>query len=332
MEHGNHDFYMKRLLLSIFLWLGIFHGLQAQFFEAGMETTYGVTYTTFKGDLAQMVGFSEIEITEDQVDEAFERYDLNAPRWLRELFPGLRITVDEEVRRQLSRSNASIRFFARFKWIGGSLTISDPRLADRLESKKPKNQIKALRLSLAGDADALAEHLALVAANDATQVKPFFNKRYDFEAYLHIKKLLLGDDPLMEWGRKGNAFLDAELVSGFRLTADPSPIVDLGNVLFIQEELDELMEGGILQPVENTTDAIAEALQNVVFGKFRDPRVVPSTGWFVRPEAIVHIGGGFSFVGGADIGINKHLSLKGTSPMFSAHGFVGLRWGIIGNK
>lgn len=321
---------MNKFLLSIFLL--VIGGIQAraQFFEAGMETVYGLSYTTFRGDLAQMVGFSEIEITEADVDEAFEKFDLSAPRWLRALFPGLRIEVDEEVKRQLSRGTASVRFFARMKWIGASLSISDPRLAERQESKKMKNQLKALRLSVAGDSEALAEHLALVAAADATQIKPFFSKRYDLEAYVHLKKLLLGDDPLLEWGGKRNASLDAELVSGLRFAADPSPVVDLGNVLFIQEKLDDLMEGGILQPVESTTDAIAEALQNIVFGRFRDPRIVPSTGWFVRPEIIADLGGSFGIVAGGELSVHQHVSIKGTAPMFSAYGFVGLRWQVWG--
>lgn len=323
---------MKRLWLSLILLVVSTAVLRAQVFEAGMETTYGASYTTFKGDLAQMVGFSEIEITEEDVQEAFDKFDLNAPRWLRELFPGLRIEVDQEIKRQLSRGVSSARFYARLHWVGASLTISDPRLAERPESKKVKNQLKALRLSLSGDAEALAEHLALVAAADATQVKPFFSKRYDLEAYVHFKKLFLGDDVFMEWGKRGNGFLDAELVSGFRFTADPSPIIDLGNVLFIQEKLDGLMEDGILAPVENTTDAIAEALQNVVFGKFRDPRVVPSTGWFVRPKAIIGFGGSFSVVAGGELSVHKHISIKGTAPMFSAYGFAGLRWNIVGAR
>jgi hypothetical protein len=328
----KHLISKKRPWLALLLLTASLQPLQAQFFEAGMETAFGPAYTTFRGDLAQMVGFSEIEITEQDVDEAFEKFDLSAPRWLRELFPGLRIEVDEEVNRRLSRSVSSVRFFARMKWVGVSLVISDPRLAERAESKKPKNQWKALRLSLAGDADALAEHLAIVAAADATQVKPFFSKRYDLEAYVHLKKLFLGEEALLEWGGKRNAFLDAELVSGVRFAADPSPVVDLGNVLFIQEKLDDLMEGGILGPVESTTDAIAEALQNIVFGKFRDPRVVPSTGWFVRPELIANLGGSFSVVGGGELSVHKNVSIKGTAPMFSAYGFVGVRWKVWGEK
>ena len=323
---------MKYTLLIILILVLCPRFIHAQVFEAGMETTFGPAYTTFKGDLAQMVGFSEIEITNEDVDEAFEKFDLNSPRWLRELFPGLRIEVDEEVKRQLSRSVSSVRFFARVKWIGVGLTISDPRLAERQESKKAKNQLKSLRLSVAGDSDGLAEHLALVAATDATQVKPFFSKRYDFEAYVHLKKLFLGDEVLMEWGKKGGAFLDAEVVSGLRFAADPSPIVDLGNVLFIQEKLDALMEDGILAPVESTTDAIAEALQNIVFGRFRDPRVVPSTGWFVRPELIANLGGSVAVVAGGELSVHKHLSVKGTAPMFSAYGFVGLRWNVWGKE
>lgn len=321
---------MKYFLLTGILVTLVFVSARAQFFEVGMETTYGLSYTTFRGDLAGMVGFSEVEITEEDVDRAFEEFDLSAPRWLRELFPGLRVEVDEQIRRQLSRGTASVRFFARVKWVGASLTISDPRLAERQESKKVKNQLRALRLSVAGDAEALSEHLATVAAIDATQVKPFFSKRYDLEAYIHLKKLFLGDQPLLDWGGRRGGALDAELVSGLRFAADPSPVVDLGNVLFIREKLDALMEGGILQPVESTTDAIAEALQNVVFGRFRDPRVVPSTGWFVRPEVILDFGGSFGITAGAELSVHQQVSIKGTSPMFSAYGFVGLRWKVWG--
>ncbi len=303
-----------------------------QWLEVGMETTMGPARTSFRGDLAGMVGFSEFEITQGQIDTAFAEFDLNAPGWLRELFPGVRIEIDQEVTKRLTRNVNAVRFFARFKWIGASLTISDPRLTEPLESKKLKNQIKALRLSVAGRAEELAEHLALVALADAQRVDPFFEKRYDLEAYLHLKKLFYGDRVLLEWGRKKNNTVDFELTAGLRFAADPSPVVDLGSILFIRDELDELMEGGILGPVEDTTDEIAEAVQSVVFGQFKDPRIVPSMGWFTRPELMVHFGGGFGLVAGAELSLHQHLAIKGTDPMFSAYGFAGVRYSVIGKK
>ena len=88
------------------------------------------------------------------------------------------------------------------------------------------------------------------------------------------------------------------------------------------------MEGGLLAPVENTTDQIAEAVQNLVFGKFKDPRTVPSTGWFVRTEMPVHFGRGFSLVAGGEFSMNKHRNLNGTKPMTSLYAFAGFRWGM----
>ena len=306
--------------------------LSAQNFEVGMQTVIGPAYSTFRGDLSEMVGFSEIELTDGQVDSALMRANVNAPRWLQELFPGIRIEVTGEAAKKLSRTIPSVRFFARYKFIGGSFTVSEPRLTEPLESKKLKNQLKAIRLSLAGKAEALAEHLAVVAIADADRVDPFFSKRYDLEAYVHIKKLFLGEDPFLEWGKRSNNTLDWELTGGVRFTADPSPVVDLGSVLFIRERIDSLMEGGILTPVENITDEIAGAIQNIVFGKFKDPRVVPSMGWFLRGELPANFGGAFSAVGGAELSIHQHLAIKGTRPMFSFYGFVGLRWAILGKK
>ena len=152
-----------------------------------METTFGRSYTTFNGSIADMVGFSEIEITEDQIDTAFVRLTLDAPRWLTDLFPGIRIEVLGEVSKKLNRNNQSVRFFARYKFIGGSFSISDPRLTDPLESSKLKNQVRSVRLSLSGQTEELAEHLALIALADETRVKPFFKNRYDAELYLHLK-------------------------------------------------------------------------------------------------------------------------------------------------
>lgn len=305
--------------------------LQGQGFEFGMESVIGGTYTTFKGDLSKMVGFSELEITEDQIDTAFVRANIDAPRWLKELFPGLRVDLaDQEVKKNLSRSVSSVRFFARYRWFGGSFAISTPRLTEPQESRKLKNQIKAVRLSISGEAEALSEHLAAMALADVNRVSPFFNKRYDLEFYAHLKQMLMGDQVLLEWGNRKTKTLDFELTGGVRFTADPSPVIDLGNILFVRERLDELMEGGILNSVEGLTDQIAEAIQNVVFGKFRDPRIVPSLGWFARAELPLNFGSGFSVVAGTELSIQNHLTIKGTSPMFSAYGFLGMRWAMDG--
>lgn len=321
---------MKKIWLCYFALFSAY-ALQGQGFEFGMESVIGGSYTTFKGDLSKMVGFSELEITSDQIDTAFVRYDIDAPRWLKELFPGLRIDLkDQEVKKNLSRSVSSVRFFAKYKWIGGSFTISAPRLTERQESMKLKNQIKAVRLSISGQAEALSEHLAVMALADVNRIKPFFNKRYDLEVYAHLKQLFMGDQVLLEWGDRKTRTLDLELTTGIRFTADPSPVVDLGNILFVRERLDELMEGGILNSVEGVTDKIAEAIQNVVFGKFRDPRIVPSLGWFARAELPLNFGSGFSVVAGTELSLNNHLTIKGTSPMFSAYGFLGMRWAMAG--
>lgn len=295
-----------------------------------METVMGPAVTTFRGDLARMVGFSELELSQAEVDSAIAGLGITAPRWLKELFPGIRITVDEEIRKTMTRNVKGVRVYARLKWIGGAFTISDPRLTEPLESRKFKNQFKAVRLSVSGQAEALAKHLALVALADADRVDPFFSKRYDLEAYVHLKKLVLGEDPLLEWGK--NNTLDLEVTGGLRFTADPSPVVDLGSILFVRDRIDSLLEGGILAPVESTTDAIAQAIQNIVFGKFRDPRIVPSLGWFVRGEVPVNFGGAFSAIAGTELSLNEHLTMKGTSPMFSIYGFVGFRWNVIGEK
>ncbi len=294
--------------------------------ELGIETTIGRSHTTFRGDLATMVGFESLEISRADVDTAFARYDLDAPRWLKDLFPGISIEVDQEVRRRLSRPINSVRFFARYDWLGASLCISDPRLAEQAESKKISNQLKSLRLSLAGDAEGLAAHLAAIAVADETRTKSFFAKRYDLEAYVDVKRLFLQDKVLAEWGNKGNNTIDAELITGFRFTADPSPVVDLGSILFIREKIDALMEGGLLAPVENTTDRIADAIQEVVFGKFRDPRVVPSLGWFLRGSVPVNFNNKFSVVAGGEFSVHEHTSIKGTKPMYSVYGFLGVRW------
>lgn len=321
---------MKKIWLC-YLSLFSLCSLQGQGFEFGMESVIGGTYTTFKGDLSKMVGFSELEITEDQIDTAFVRANIDAPRWLKELFPGLRIDLaDQEVKKNLSRSVSSVRFFARYKWLGGSFAISSPRLTEPQESKKFKNQVKAVRLSISGEAEALSEHLAAMALADVNRVAPFFNKRYDLEFYAHLKQMLMGDEVLLEWGNRKTKTLDFELTGGVRFTADPSPVIDLGNILFVRERLDELMEGGILNSVEGLTDQIAEAIQNVVFGKFRDPRIVPSLGWFARAELPLNFGSGFSVVAGTELSMQNHLTIKGTSPMFSAYGFLGMRWAIDG--
>ncbi len=300
--------------------------LSGQAFEFGMETTTGISYGTFQGELSEMVGFSEIEIAESEVDSAFAFFDLNAPGWLKNLFPGLRIEVDQEIARRQRRNVRMARFFVRWKFLGASVAVSDPRFIDKSESKKLKNQVRSVRLAVQGEAEQLAEHLAQLAIEDAGRPQPFFPNRYDAEVHVHLKRLLLGDNPLLEWGKQRQHSLDLEVVSGFRISADPSPAVDLGNVLFISEKLDSLLEGGLLAPVEETTDQVAEALQNIVFGKFRDPRTIPSLGWFARVSLPVNFGGSFSVVAAADLGVSRHTVVRGTRPIFLSQAQIGLRW------
>lgn len=291
-----------------------------------METTTGVSYATFRGELSDIVGFSEIEISEDEVDRAFESLDINAPRWLKNLFPGLRLEVDQELERQQRRNVRMVRFFARYRFIGGSVSVSDPRFIDKAESKKFKNQLKSVRLSMQGEAEALAEHLALLALSDAGLPRPFFDNRYDAEGYVHFKQLFLGDEPLLAFGRRKQITIDAELTAGLRLTADPSPLVNVGDILFISEEIKELLSGGLLTPVEDITAEAADALQNILFGQFRDPRTIPSLGWFARAAVPVNFGGGLSLVASVDIGRSRHTVLKGAQPMFLSQAQIGLRW------
>ncbi|NJL75960.1 MAG: hypothetical protein HC892_13995 [Saprospiraceae bacterium] len=318
---------MNIRILTLFFCL-TFSTLSAQFFEGGVETLVGQSYTTFEGNLSSIVGFESLEITEEQIDQAFTDFGITAPRWVRDLFPGIRLDVNQEIAKQLSRQNSAVRVWGRFHWFGASLMIGEPRLAEKAASKKWSNQLKSLRLAMNGETEALAEHLALIAVAETQQVKPFFAKRYDLDFYVHLKKMVFGDDPLLEWGEQG--YLDASLVTGLRLTADPSPVVELGSILFISEKLDSLLEGGLLRPVENTTDQIALAVQSTVFGKFKDPRVVTSMGWFVRGELPAHLTRSFTVTAGAEVGLSKHLALTGIKPMFSAFGFVGLRWQIGG--
>ena len=319
---------MKKLGF-IGLFLGACFWLGGQDLEFGMESAIGPAYTSFRGELAEIVGFSEIELTDADVEQAFEGANINAPRWVKDLFPGLRIElIDQEVAKRLTRNVKSLRFYGRYRFFGASFTISDPRLTTPLEAKKLKNQLKAVGLSLSGDAEGLSEHLATVALDDATRVDPFFSKRYELEAYFHLKKLFLPGQVLLEWGDDNK--VDFELTSGLRFTADPSPVVDLGNILFVRERIDELLEGGLLSSVEGITDEIAEAIQNVVFGQFRDPRTVPSLGWFGRAEALANFGGGFSIALGTELSYQKHIAVRGTRPTFSAYGFLGARWKIFG--
>jgi hypothetical protein len=319
----------KILILSTLLWATC---LQAQKFEAGITTTFGPANTTFRGNLSDIAGFSKLEISKADVDTAFARFDLSAPRWLKDLFPGVKIEIEGEVARQLTRNVRTTRFFARYHFIGGSFAISDPRLTTPEEARKLKNQVKSVRLALAGDAEALAVHLAVLALADGTRVKPFFNNRYDLEGYVHLKQLFMGDQVLLEWGKDRRNSLTFDVTAGLRLTADPSPVLDLGSVLFVRDRLDDLMEGGILAPLENLTDRIAEAIQNVVFGRFRDPRTVPSVGWFLRGEVPVNFGGGFSVLAGTELSIQRHTNVKGVQPMYSAYGYAGMRWNVIGTK
>ncbi|TXB67898.1 hypothetical protein [Phaeodactylibacter luteus] len=297
-----------------------------QAFEFGMETTVGKSNARFRGELSEMVGFSELEITDAEVDSAFAFFDLDAPRWLKNLFPGLRIDVQQQLEQEMRRNVNMARFFVRYRFIGASVAVSDPRFIDRPESRKLDNQLTSIRLAVQGEAEALAEHLALIAAADAGRPRPFFDNRYDAEAYIHFKQLFLGDEPLLAFGKRKQITVDAELTGGIRLTADPSPMVNLGSVLFISERLDSLMEGGLLAPVEDITDQVAEALQGILFGKFSDPRTVPAIGWFARVAVPVNFGGGFSIVAGADLARSRHTIVKGTEPMLLSYAHLGIRW------
>ena len=317
-------FLITTLCLSTFL--GLRSPLFSQALEFGLETSTGVSYGTFNGELSDMVGFSELEVSDTEVDSAFAFFDLDAPRWIKNLFPGLRIEIDQEIARRQRRNTRMARFFVRYKFIGASVAVSDPRFIDQRESKKLKNQVKSVRLAMQGEAESLSEHLARLALAELNQPEPFFPNRYDLEVHLHLKRLLFGNDPLLRWGRQKQHAVDLEVVSGLRLSADPSPAVDLGSVLFISEKLDSLMEGGLLAPVEETTDQVAEALQNILFGKFRDPRTVPALGWFARVSVPVRFGNSFSIVGGADLGVSRHTIVDGTSPMFLSYAHLGIRW------
>ncbi len=317
---------MQKLYTILLCLFGI-STANAQLFEVGMETVTGPAVTSFRGDLANVVGVSAVEISEGIIDSAFASIEVDAPKWVQELFPGVRIDINGDIKRNLTRNVTAVRFFARLKWFGGSFMISDPRITVPQESRKLGNQLKAIRLSIAGKADELAEHLALVALKDENRVKPFFSKRYDLEVYFHFKKFMLGDRPVLEFGK--NNTLDFEATAGMRFTADPSPVLDLGSLLFISEKLDSLMEGRLLDPVEDITDQAAVAVQNIVFGKFRDPRTVPSMGWFIRGQLITNFGGSFSVVPGFTVSVNKHLSVKGTRPMASFYGYIGLRWKVF---
>lgn len=316
---------MNIRILTLLFCLAYFN-LSAQLFEGGVETLVGQSYTTFEGNLSGIIGFESLEITEEQIDQAFTDFGITAPRWVRDLFPGIRLEVDQEITKQLSRQNNAVRFWGRFHWFGASLMIGEPRLTEKAASKKWSNQLTSLRLSVNGETEALAEHLAIIAAEEAQQVKPFFAKRYDLDFYVHLKKMIFGDDPLLTWGERGA--LDADVLTGLRFTADPSPVVELGSILFVSQKLDSLLEGGLLRPVENTTDEIALAVQSTVFGKFKDPRVVTSMGWFVRGELPAQLTRSFAVTAGVEMGLSKHLAVDGTKPMFSVFGFVGLRWRI----
>lgn len=312
----------------IILTLAMGASANGQHLEFGMETTIGPAYSTFRGNLAQIVGFSVIELSQADVEQAFTEASISAPRWVKDLFPGLRIELaEQEVSKQLSRTVKAARFYARYRFIGAAFTISDPRLTTPLESKKLKNQWKAVRLSLAGEAEALSQHLAVIALADAKRVDPFFARRYELEAYLHIEQLLMPGRVLLEWGQDNT--LRAELTSGLRFSADPSPVIDLGNILFVREKIDNLLEGGLLASVEGVTDEIAEAIQNVVFGQFRDPRIVPTFGWLGRVEALANFGSGFSIAAGLELSWQEHIAVRGTRPTFSAYGFLGARWKIL---
>lgn len=296
----------------------------AQRLEFGTQYTFGYSYASFNGNLSDVVGFDEIEITSGQVDTAFTNFNLSAPKWLKSLFPGIRLDVDQDITKQLSRPTNAVRFFARYGWIGGSFMISEPRLTEKAAATTIGNRWKSIRLGMQGDALGLSEHLGELALEDAGKVEPFFEKRYDLEFYVHAKKLLFGERPLLTWGEQGS--LDVEVTTGLRLTADPSPIVELGSILFISEKIDSLMEGRLLDPVEDLTDEIAVALQSTVFGKFKDPRVISSLGWFARVEAPVHLAWGFSVVLGGEFGFNDQLLLNDSKPIFSTTGYLGIRW------
>lgn len=312
----------KRLFINcLFFLFPLF--VEAQKIEFGVETTFGGSYSTFKGNLRDIAGFSEFEITRGQVDSALANLNLVPPRWIRDLFPGIRIEIDQEIAKQLSRNNNGIRFFTRFYFIGASFGISEPRLSEPLPSKKWSNQLRSLRLSMNGEVEELSKHIANLAIEDSKIVTPFFRKRYDLDIYLHAKKLLLGNESIISFGRKGT--LDVELTTGIRFTADPSPVVDLGSILFISDKLDNLIEGRLLAPFEDITDQIGEAIQANIFGKFKDPRIVSSMGWMLRGVVPIDLGLGFTVVAGAELNVNKLLLIKNVNPSLSSYYFVGFR-------
>ena len=66
---------MKKIILltPILLWV---YTLQAQFLEFGVETVTGPAHTTFKGNLSEMVGFSELEIADFLENAGFGEIDM----------------------------------------------------------------------------------------------------------------------------------------------------------------------------------------------------------------------------------------------------------------
>lgn len=319
---------MNKILAIIFIFMT--SSIFAQKLQVGVETNVGVASTSFKGDLSEMFGFAEIEVTGAVLDSALAQIDVTAPRWLKDAFRGAKIDIEGDINKKVNRNIKSVRFFVRYDWIGASFTVSDPRLTEPQESRKLKNQAKAVRLALSGDAEGITAHLAKMALADETRVKPFFSSRYDIEFFLNFKRLFLKDYVLISWGKNNSISFDVN--AGMRFTADPSAVVDLGSILFVRDKLDDLMEGGILKPVENTTDKIAVAIQNVVFGKFRDPRVVPSLGGFVRGEVPISFGENFTLLGGVELSTQKHIAIKGTQPMTSLYGYLGFRWGLWSSR
>ncbi|MEL6721559.1 MAG: hypothetical protein AAFP82_22875, partial [Bacteroidota bacterium] len=115
-NHVNYCAYAFHIRYTVLVLLSILSVsvMSAQTFEGGVEYTYGRSYTTFNGNLADIVGFQELEITEADLDTAFATFDLSAPRWVKELFPGLRLEIDQEISKQLSRNNNAVRFYGRF--------------------------------------------------------------------------------------------------------------------------------------------------------------------------------------------------------------------------
>lgn len=95
---------------------------------------------------------------------------------------------------------------------------------------------------------------------DVGWVQFFFFNWYDVEVYVYFKKLFLGDCFFVVFGCNEQIFIDVELIGGFWLIVDFLLMVDLGNIFFISEKLDSLMEGGLFVLVEDIIDQVVVVL------------------------------------------------------------------------